>query len=220
MDLYGEYKLALVPPVLVRLSKKRKRCTIARDKVPMLQRTALKGLLTLSMASAVLAPARADLVTGQTVGVTYLFPNTSTIFAGPTDVVGPSGTVLNFAGFVNLALSDTNILITADRNAQVNNVAFDGLEFKDLNENIPNFTNVTLDSATNYAGFNSSRISVAADTIFVNVADLPGLKGQVISLDIGASASVPEPKLLLLLGTVLFALVLRSLRKTTAGEPQ
>jgi len=186
----------------------------------MLQRGALKGLLTLSMASAVLAPVRADLVTGQTVEVTYLFPNTSTIYAGPTDVVGPAGTVSNFASFVNLALSDTNILITADRNAQVNNVPFDGLEFKDLNGNIPNFTDVMVDSATNYAGFSSSMVTtLGTNTIFVNVADLPGLQGQVISLDIGeVPTGVPEPKLFVLAGAVLLALVLRSLCKTAVVE--
>jgi hypothetical protein len=128
------------------------------------------------------------------------------------DVVGPAGTLTNYAAFVDLSLSDTNILITADRNAQVNNVAFDGLEFLDVNGNIPNFTNVTLDSATTYAGFDASRITVGANTIFVNVADLPGLQGQVISLDIG-SAAVPEPSSWLLAGAGLIVLLVGTVRK-------
>jgi hypothetical protein len=181
----------------------------------MLRPAVLQALLALSFVSAMLTPARANLLTGQTVRVTYLFPDTSTIYAGPADVVGPAGGLSNFAGFVNLALSDTNILITADRNAQVNNVAFDGLEFLDLNGNIPNFTNVTLDNATNYAGFTSSRITVGVDTIFVNVADLPGLQGQVISLDIGSTA-VPEPSSWIPAGIPLIALLLARFRKTAA----
>ena len=97
-------------------------------------------------------------------------------------------------------VSDTNILITTTRDAGINNVAFDGFRFVDLNANIPNFTNVTLDGATNYAGFSSSRITTAANTIFVNVEDLAGLQGQIISLDIGGEASaVPEPSSVLLM---------------------
>jgi hypothetical protein len=166
---------------------------------------------------AILAPARADLLVGQTVRVAYLYPDTGTTLSGPTDVVGPVGTLSNFAGFVDLAFSDTNILITADRNAGINAVAFDGLEFVDLNGNIPNFTNVTVDGATNYAGFDSSRVTVAADTIFVNVAGLPGLEGQNISLDIGESATVPEPDSLILIGSVLLTLFVASRRKAIAS---
>lgn len=166
---------------------------------------------------AVLAPARADLLVGQTLRVAYLYPDTVTTYAGPTDVVGPAGTLSNFAGFVDLAFSDTNILITADRNAGINHVSFDGLEFVDLNGNIPNFTNVTVDGATNYAGFDSSRVSVAAHTIFVNVAALPGLQGQIISLDIGAPAAVPEPNSLILIGSVLLILFVASRRKAIAS---
>jgi len=158
--------------------------------------------VALTLVCAVLVPARANLLTGQTVEVTYLFPNTGTIFAGPTDIVGPAGTLSGFANFVNLSVSDTNILITTTRNAQVNNVAFDGLRFVDVNANIPNFTNVTLDPATNYAGFTPSRVTVSSDTIFVNVEGLAGLQGQVISLDIGGTP-VGEPALLLLVGLVL-----------------
>jgi hypothetical protein len=178
----------------------------------MLQRPVLKGLFALWIVSTALAPARASLLAGQAVRVTYLFPDTSTIFAGPVDVAGPAGALTNFAGFANLALSDTNILITADRNAQINNVAFDGLEFLDLNGNIPNFTSVTLDGATNYAGFDSSRVTTSVNTIFVNLADLPGLQSQVISLDIG-SAAVPEPNSGILAGTALLTVLLASLRK-------
>jgi hypothetical protein len=86
------------------------------------------------------------------------------------------------------------------------------LEFLDINGNIPNFTNVTLDNATNYRGFTSSRITVAANAIFVNVADLPGLQGPVISVDIG-SAAVPEPSSWIPAGTGLIALLFRAARK-------
>ena len=50
---------------------------------------AVLGLLALSMA--VTVPARANLLADQTIEVTYLFPNTSAIFAAAADIVGPAG---------------------------------------------------------------------------------------------------------------------------------
>lgn len=168
----------------------------------------LSILVTLAAgAGAIAVPARASLLAGQTVEVTYLFPNTGTIFTAPVDVVGPAGTLTNYANFMNISLSDTNILITTTRNAVQNNVAFDGLRFVDVNGNIPNFTSVALDAATNYAGFTASRITTSAHTIFVNVENLPGLNGQVISLDIGGSASVPEPDSRIWAGCALLLLL-------------
>ena len=175
----------------------------------MLRTAAVRVVLAVSLAGAALPAARANLLTGQTVEATYCFPNICTVFAGPQDVIGPAGTISNFANFVNLAFSDTNILITTTRNAGLNNVAFDGLRFVDLNANIPHFTNVTLDPATNYAGFTSSRISTAANTIFVNLEDLPGLTGQQISLDI-VSTTVPEPNSIAILGAALASVLLWS----------
>ncbi len=176
----------------------------------------LLGLLALSIA--VTVPVRADLLAGQTIEVTYLYPDTGTVYSAAQDIIGPAGTLSNFAGFADIAVSDTNILITTTRDAGVNDVAFDGFRFIDLNANIPNFTNVTLNGATNYAGFDSSRITIAANTIFVNVENLAGLQGQIISLDIGGEAqAVPEPRSVLLLGAVLLAFVLATVRRSIAS---
>ena len=136
---------------------------------------------------------QATILAGQTVQTTYLFPDKSTVLAGPVNsLVGAGVELSNFAGFVNIDFSDTNILITTTRNAFVNNVAFDGLRFTDINGTIPAVT-VSLNAATNYAGFDSSRISLGSNTLFVNVANLAGLQGQIISLDLTLATSVPEP---------------------------
>ena len=164
----------------------------------------MKLTILAALFSALVAPAHASLI-GETIQTQYLFPNTSTIFSGPiSTVVAPGSELLNFASFATIEFSATNILIVLTRNAQLNNVAFDGLEFSDVN---PAFQGVTLDPATNYAGFTSSRISSDAKTIFVNLEDLPGLTGQRISIDVGASA-VPEPGYSFVLATVLFALLM------------
>jgi hypothetical protein len=145
-------------------------------------------------AVALAIPASASLLTGQTVQSTYLFPNTSTIFSGPTNSVVAGGVELvSFAGLANVDFSDMNILITLTRDAGVNNVAFDGFSFFDVNGTIPAITSVSLNGATNYAGFTGSRITFDADHVFVNVANLPGLNGQEISIDLNAAAAVPEP---------------------------
>ena len=144
-----------------------------------------------------ISPARASFLDGQTVQTTYLFPNTSTVFAGPVNsVVGPGVELLSFAGFANIDFSDTNIRITTTRNAALNNVAFDGFRFTDISGTISAITSVTLNPATNYAGFDSTRVTFDANNVFVNVANLAGLQGQVISLDLSTAAAVPEPSAL------------------------
>ena len=89
----------------------------------------------------------------------------------------------------DIDFSDTNITVTTIRNAGINAVAFDGLHFFDVFGAIPSFTSVTLNAATNYGGLTSSNISFDANNIYVNVANLPGLSGQVISLDVSANGT-------------------------------
>jgi hypothetical protein len=159
-------------------------------------------------------PASAALLSGQTVQSTYLFPNTATVLFGPTNAVVGAGVELSgFAGFANIDFSDTNILITTIRDAGVNNVAFDGFRFFDVNGLIPDITSVTLNPATNYAGFTSSRLTFDANNVFVNVANLPGLNGQKISIDLNTSASVPEPGTFAMIAAALAVAARRRLCK-------
>lgn len=154
------------------------------------------------------------ILAGQVVQTTYLFPDTSTVFPSgpPTNAtVGPGVELTNFAGFADIDFSDTNILITTTRDAQVNNVAFDGFRFFDVFGTIPDDLTAVLNPATTYAGFTQSRLNGGdKDTLFVNVADLPGLKGQVISIDlVEPVGAVPEPATLTLLGGGLAVLLSR-----------
>jgi hypothetical protein len=125
---------------------------------------------------------------GNSVELTYLFPDTSTVFAGPIVVAGPSDTAPGFAGAFNVTFTDTSIEMTLTRNAGINDVAFDGIRFIDKNATL-SFSNYVLDiGATDYSGFDASRLTHATDTLYVNVARLPGLQGQHIVL-----SAVPEP---------------------------
>lgn len=149
---------------------------------------------------------------GQVVQTTYLFPDTSTVFAAPVNAtVGAGVELLNYAGFADIDFSDTNIRITTTRDAGINNVAFDGFRFFDIFGTISNNLIAVLNPATTYAGFTASRFAGGdQDTLLVNVANLPGLKGQVISIDlVERVATVPEPATLTLLAGGLATLVAR-----------
>jgi hypothetical protein len=135
------------------------------------------------------------------VQTTYLFPNTSTVFTPATNVtVGPGVELLNFAGLADIDFSDSNILITLTRDAQVNIAAFDGFKFFDVFGTIPDNLTAVVNPATNYANFTPARLAGGdVNTLFVNVVGLPGLKGQIISIDL-VQTPVPEPASMVLLG--------------------
>jgi len=63
----------------------------------------LVTFLTLLAVSMLTSPVAGATLAGQTVETTYLFPDTATAFAGPTNAVVGTGVELpNFAGFVNI----------------------------------------------------------------------------------------------------------------------
>jgi hypothetical protein len=150
----------------------------------------------------------APLLLGNTVRVTYEFPVLGVLYAGPSDVVVGAGVELPFfAGFADVDLTDNQIIITAGRNAGINNVAFDGFHFNDILGSIPPFTSVVLDPATNYGGLDASRLTFNPENIYLNLVGLPGLTGQRVVIDINPSstAPVPEPSTFALLGASLIA---------------
>src|SRR5262245_16467533 len=157
--------------------------------------------------------AATPILDGQVVRTTYLYPNTSTVFALPIDAtVVPGVELFNYAGFANIDFSDTNITITTTRDAGINNVAFDGFRFFDIFGTIPDNLNAILNPATTYAGFTQARLGGGdQNTLLVNVANLPGLRGQVISIDLvqPVATTVPEPATLTLLAGGLATLVAR-----------
>lgn len=135
-------------------------------------------------------PAQAALSPGHAVQVTYLYPNLATVYTPSVTVTGGT-TLSSFAGILDIGFTDTSIVMTLTTNAGINPVPFDGLRFVDLNHNL-NFAAFALDAgSTNYAQFTAARLTHEPDTMFVNLAMLPGLSGQRIVL--GVAAPVPEP---------------------------
>ena len=146
------------------------------------------------------AAAHAALAVGNAVSATYLFPTTSSVLSGPITVSGPAGSISSFANILDIAFTDTSISLTLTQNAGVNNVAFDGVEFIDLNGAL-HFDSFGVDqAATNYAQFTVSRLSHTPDTLFLNIVGLPGLSGQKIVLAVNP---IPVPAAIWLLGSAL-----------------
>jgi MYXO-CTERM domain-containing protein len=117
-------------------------------------------------------------------------------------VVGPGVELTNFGaftpfeippsgvpGFVDVDISATSILITLTRNQTFSAVEY--LRFV-LSNTPPYFIGVTINPATDWAGFAAQPIRAEASgpNTFVNLAGLTGLQGQKILLDLNL---IPEP---------------------------
>ena len=171
------------------------------------------------------SPVRATLLDGQTVATTYFrgtAPDTTSQIGPVKSVVGPGGELTNFAGYLDIDFSDTNILITATADANPLGY-FEEIRFFDVNGTIPTIAGVTLDPATNFTGLNASDIIFNADTITVNLTTLAGLQGQIISLDlnggappVGGPTGVPEPWPAALFGLGIGLLSLRLVRRPSS----
>jgi hypothetical protein len=147
--------------------------------------------------------ANASLLMGTTVSVTYLYPDTSTVYAATQSAtVGPGMEFSNYAGLVDIDISDTNILMTFTRNGGPNAVLFDGLHFVFG----PSLGSVSINPTSTFTAFGPSDLTLSGTDLWVNFANLFVPGGSTLSLDVGVS-STPEPSSLLLLGTGLIGSV-------------
>jgi hypothetical protein len=170
------------------------------------------------LACGVAIPARANLLTGDTIRTWELYPDLSTIYAGPVDVVDP-GSILSFPGFAPIAditFNDANITITMTRDATAYTSAFNGFRFFDVSEAL--IGSVSIDSATDVPGIDASRVNFDAQDIYVNFSGITYSTGQEVSLDLRA---VPEPKsflVLLVMAALLTSTVRRGARSTNESK--
>jgi hypothetical protein len=153
---------------------------------------------------------------GQTVQLAYYAPDTSSIFRGPWTAVVGAGAEFTFvlpcfsgASCIDVDISDTNILVTMNYGSEPGNFTnhpFNGIRIYDINGQIPDFTSVIINSATNLPGFDASRIAFDSNNIWINFQSLIGTGYPLVSLDVAGASGVPEPATMILLGPVLIGL--------------
>ena len=178
-------------------------------------RTSRALMLFVAVAALSAVPAHATVLDGQTVRLTYEFPSLGTVWNGNTHdlLVGPSVEIFGFPfgdPRTDVDFSDTNIYVTYTSSEDWTATSFNGFRVFDLFGTIPGFLSVTINPATNLAGFDASRITFDADNILVNWQGLAFNTETVVSLDVSA---VPEPSTLALIGLGIPGLVRAARRR-------
>ena len=135
------------------------------------RRNLMRFLLVLALAT---APACWAGLIGNVVGAQRLFPDTATVVADlGTQTVGAG---IEFTNILQIDFSDNQIRFSADfpslSSTHFSAASFNGYRFDDVNGTIPAVSSVTVDAASNLAGFDAGRLTVNSNGLFVNLQDL------------------------------------------------
>lgn len=145
---------------------------------------------------------QATLLDAKDLRIRYLYPDISTDFVAPMDVIVGAGIEADFGfGTPIVDVSDTSIMF--DFSVGGASALFNGFQFIDFTSMIDEFTLVTI-ADTNLL-FDASRLSFDADNIWVNFEGLASGSDGFVLLNI-ASVGVPEPSVLTLMGLGIIGL--------------
>ncbi len=172
-------------------------------------------------AFAITSPAAAGVLTGKTLQLTYLYPDSSTVYTGPYDVTGGGPGVTFFIGSnQTVTLGGDTITLSDDCpvTCAYNNTTFNGIRLFDAYNQLAPFTSATLVSS-DFAGFTPSRITFDANNIYVNMEGLVfDTTPSGVVLQVTAGGGVPEPATwALMIGG--FGLAGAALRRRKAMQP-
>ena len=185
---------------------------------------AVVGLAALGLAAA--HPAAAQGLNGQPVTLDYLYPDQSSVrVAGGTQTVTPAGASYTFFGLGGVKVTPTQLIVTnlLGSTATYTAATFNGFHLLEVGASPSAITGVTVDPATNVAGFDSSRVSFSTSGIYLNFQGLVITGTGNVTLDIAATpAPVPEASTTVSLGLLLAlgmgGLVAAGKRKKVSAE--
>jgi hypothetical protein len=154
------------------------------------------------VAAGAASPALAADLTGKTVDIGWGYPNTSTLFASNSVVVGPgpeivcagggagSGLCTGFIDAAHIDIGADTLSLTIDQGSVPwSGAAFNGYEFTGLSAGGA-WSGYSL--STDFAGLDSSRISFTPDAVFVNMQGITPATGESFTITL-QTAAVPEP---------------------------
>jgi hypothetical protein len=140
--------------------------------------------------------ANAAFLDGKNIGVEYLFPDVTSVFATDSGIVGP-GTDVSVLG-IDFDFTDTTVTITDSSPGPNTPAAFNGYHIFDIDGTIDPFGAVLIDAATNMVGFDASLIAFNDEEIFINVQGLTydaagGPPIQIVLELVPGSVAAPAP---------------------------
>lgn len=153
---------------------------------------------------------------GNDVLLEYWYPDLSTVRDSATSTVGAGTEFSNYAGFFDIDVDDTNITVNQFAiSTRFSSASFNGWVISDLNGTIDDIINVTINSATNMVGLDSSRLTFDSNSIGINWQGLSFTESTIVSRDIEFdSVAVPEPASIALLGLGLAGIGFSRRKKT------
>lgn len=157
------------------------------------------------------APSIAAPLMGGTVNYQYYVPTAGSPYGGAPNgnyVVGAGVeiTQMLFGLAVSLDVTGNQVLIDFDVSTQFGAAAFNGFALSDALGTIDALTSASVDASSNLAGFDATRVSFTADSLWVNLQGLTVDPDMQLVLNIGfGGGTVPEPSSLALVGLALLA---------------
>jgi hypothetical protein len=121
---------------------------------------------------------KAQSILGDTVEITYLYPNINTPYGiNLKGVVSTSGLSLDLFNNVSVVVYPNSVAMVGLRDSTFTGAAFNGVSVQDLT-NPSAFSSFWLNPASDVPGFSISRTSLVGGVLFINYESLPVSTGQ------------------------------------------